>query len=135
MLRLQEEMLQFVQAQAQDGYPYEVCGLLGGSGGRVLKVQPMRNIANDPRVRYVMDPEELLAAFQNFEANGWDLLAIYHSHPAGPSYPSETDIAESYYPDVVYLIINLAVPHAPEITAWTIRDGRASPAVLQVVTS
>ncbi len=135
MLLLQEDMLQFVLAQARDSYPYEACGLLGGSDGRVLKVQPMRNIADDPRTRYVMDPEELLAAFQDFEANDWDLLAIYHSHPAGPSHPSETDIAESYYPDVVYLIISLAVRHAPKVTAWTIRDGQASPAVLQVITS
>jgi proteasome lid subunit RPN8/RPN11 len=38
------------------------------------------------------------------EAQGLEMVGIYHSHPHGPDSPSPTDIAEAYYPDAVYLI-------------------------------
>jgi proteasome lid subunit RPN8/RPN11 len=38
------------------------------------------------------------------EARGWELLGIFHSHPAGPAIPSETDVRRAYYPDSLYLI-------------------------------
>ena len=55
-------------------------------------------------VRYRMEPLEQLAAFEAIDAQGWQLVGIYHSHPAGPEQPSPTDIAEAYYPEAVYLI-------------------------------
>ncbi len=120
-------------AHAQEGYPDEVCGLIGGRDGRACAWRALRNADPRPQVRYTLDPEEQLAAFQEFEAQGWELLAVVHSHPAGPSWPSESDITESFYPDVIYLIINLVDRHQPEVTAWWIQDGRAKPADWQIV--
>jgi proteasome lid subunit RPN8/RPN11 len=51
-----------------------------------------------------MHPEEQLNAFLHFEAQGWELVGIYHSHPQGPDSPSAADLAEAYYPESVYLI-------------------------------
>jgi len=62
-----------------------------------------------------MEPYELLAAFNQFETSGLDLLAIFHSHPAGPSQPSPTDIAQFAYPGVAIIII------APEKDGWQVR--------------
>ncbi len=50
-----------------------------------------------------MEPAEQLRAFDWIDSQGLDLLGIYHSHPAGPERPSETDIAEAAYP-VAHLI-------------------------------
>jgi proteasome lid subunit RPN8/RPN11 len=33
-----------------------------------------------------------------------ELVGIYHSHPQGPPGPSEIDVREAYYPNVVHLI-------------------------------
>jgi proteasome lid subunit RPN8/RPN11 len=83
--------------------PEEACGILAGGGREVLAVYPITNQLHSP-VRYLMEPHEQLKAFQLIEAQGWELLAIYHSHPHGPEEPSPTDIAEAYYPEAVYLI-------------------------------
>ena len=70
-----------------------------------------------------MDPREQLAAFRDMDANGEDLVAIYHSHPASQAYPSPTDRAESHYPDAVYVLVSLR-GEPPEVRAFRI-DGDA----------
>ena len=82
--------------------PQEACGLLAGKGESVGKVMPIANQMQSS-VRFRMDPQEQLLAFNWIEANGLELVGIFHSHPAGPDAPSATDIAEASYP-VVYLI-------------------------------
>lgn len=114
-------------AQALAGLPEEVCGLLGGIDGRAYTRRALRNVATTPHVRYEIDPAEQIAVMLEFEASGWELVGVYHSHPLGPAQPSATDIAESYYPDVVYFIISLADPAAPQITAWQIVAGEVYP--------
>ena len=44
-----------------------------------------------------MDPQEQYHALMWIEENQLDLIAIYHSHPAGPETVSATDIDESAY--------------------------------------
>lgn len=83
--------------------PEEACGLVAGSNGCSLEIYPMENVLKSP-VRFLMNPEQQLRIFQLLEDRGWDLLAIYHSHPNGPPTPSDTDVAETYYSDAVSLI-------------------------------
>jgi proteasome lid subunit RPN8/RPN11 len=83
--------------------PVEACGILAGTEGTVKAVFPLKNELKSP-VRFKMAPEEQLSTFNNIEDRGWELLAIYHSHPQGPATPSRTDIVEAYYPDAIYLI-------------------------------
>lgn len=86
-------------------YPLEACGLLAGRRGCVERVIPINNILMSPS-RYLMNPQQQLQVFNDLEANGQELLAIYHSHPDGPAYPSKTDISQAYYPDAYYIIWN-----------------------------
>lgn len=134
MLLITHEMAQSMVAQAVAGLPEEVCGLLGGPVGKAVDIRAISNIADRPDVHYLMDPNEQWAAFQAYEAAGWELLAVYHSHPAGPAHPSETDIAASCYPGVAYFIVSLEQPDAPSLTAWLIEDGAVRPAAWQVTT-
>lgn len=94
-----EQMRQHVAQQA----PKEACGLVAGENQRSQAVLPIRNALDSP-VRFRMDPVEQLHAFDYLDSQNWDLLAIYHSHPAGPDHPSETDLAEAAYPQAVNLI-------------------------------
>jgi [CysO sulfur-carrier protein]-S-L-cysteine hydrolase len=82
--------------------PMEACGLLAGKDGMVSISHGIRNDARSP-VHYRMNPKGQLRAFNRFEDLGLDMLAIYHSHPAGPPGPSPTDIREAMYA-VVYII-------------------------------
>ena len=87
-----DEMLEHVKSHV----PLEACGLLAGKNNRLEKVILVRNQAQSP-VRFVMDPYEQLQAFEWMEAQGLDLIGIFHSHPAGPEIASVTDIAEAAY--------------------------------------
>lgn len=84
-------------------YPEEACGLLAGINNRVSSVFSVKNVLKSPH-HYRMDAQEQLTCFLTIEQYHWDLLGIYHSHPQGPPYPSQTDLAEAYYPDTAYLI-------------------------------
>jgi proteasome lid subunit RPN8/RPN11 len=81
----------------------EACGLVAGIDNQSKTVISVTNILHAPH-RFRMDPQEELNAFWLAEQNGWDILAIYHSHPHGIWNPSPTDLAELTFPEVIYLI-------------------------------
>jgi len=124
-VRLTREQVNRMLAQAHAEAPNECCGLLLGRGDVVEDVFPGRNIHMSPRT-YEMDPQDQLRAFRLMDERGWDLVGIYHSHPATEAYPSRTDRAKALYPDARYIIISLADPDRPQIRAFRIVD--AAPA-------
>ena len=77
--------------------------MVAGDDQTSCAVYPVMNELHSP-VRFRMDPEQQLKYFNQLEAEDWQLLAIYHSHLQGPEEPSAIDIAEAYYPGVIYLI-------------------------------
>jgi proteasome lid subunit RPN8/RPN11 len=101
-LELTASQLQRMQSHVQSCLPQEACGLLAGKAGTVHQVIPVTNEAGSA-FSFRMNPREQLAAFDRIEADGLELLGIFHSHPDGPQSPSATDIAEAAYP-VVYVI-------------------------------
>jgi proteasome lid subunit RPN8/RPN11 len=101
--------------------PNEACGLLAGRAGRIDKVYLITNAQASP-VRYEMEPGELIEAILEMERADWELLGIFHSHPAGPPTPSPTDVAQAYYPDSAYLICSPGAENW-QGRAFEIRDG------------
>ncbi len=112
-----------ILAHARQGYPEEVCGLVAGRSGCAVEVYPGRNISPTPRVAYELD-HDTLARLIDIEDAGLELVAIYHSHPAGPEVPSATDIARAAYPAAVYLILSLADPARPVLRGFRIVENR-----------
>jgi proteasome lid subunit RPN8/RPN11 len=96
---LREAMQRDVHARL----PNEACGLVGGLHRRALEIFPVTNDLHSP-VRFRMDSKEQVRVLLDLEQRGWDLLAIYHSHPNGPDQPSPTDLSEAAYPEAVNLI-------------------------------
>jgi [CysO sulfur-carrier protein]-S-L-cysteine hydrolase len=113
-LTLHQKQWDQIIGDVESRIPEEACGLIAGKAGQVNDVMPITNEYRS-QVRYRMAPEEQLRAFERFEQHGWDLLAIYHSHPSGPPYPSETDINEATYPETIYLIL------FPDQNTWNCR--------------
>ena len=109
--------------------PREACGVLAGKDGLVDVVLPIRNAAAS-RVRYQMDPKAQLRAFAQIEEAGQELLAIFHSHPKGPSVPSPTDIKEAAYA-AVYVIWS-PVGRRWQARAFWIEAGHAAEVPLNV---
>ncbi len=94
-----EQMRAHVAAEG----PLEACGLVAGLDQKSHAVFRIQNeLASSTQFR--MEPNEQLKALLEIERAGWQMLAIYHSHPAGPPRPSQTDVAEARYPGVAHLI-------------------------------
>src|SRR5260221_8074958 len=94
-------------AHAREGYPEEVCGMIGGREDRANRVARIPNVSPTPRVRFEMDRPIMVKTIMDFQRAGLDVVGIYHSHPEGGSAPSQTDIAEAMWPDAVYLIVDM----------------------------
>jgi proteasome lid subunit RPN8/RPN11 len=137
-LHLTDQQVEEMIRHAQREYPNEACGLLAGKAcpeqgrracpeqgrrdGWVERVYQMTNADHSP-VTYSLEPEEQYRAFMEIEAEGRELLAIYHSHSHSPAYPSVTDLELAYYPDCLYLIISLADRARPIIRAFRVVEG------------
>ena len=104
-LRLSPAHYAAILAHVESERPHEACGLLAGTAQGVLRVYPVENICHSSTA-YEMAPAQQVAAFLDMEAAGWELAAIYHSHPAGPAEPSPTDVAQAFYPEAVYVIVS-----------------------------
>jgi len=118
-VRLTQEQLNQMLMQARAEAPNECCGLLLGRGDIVEEVFPGRNMHMSPKT-YEMDPHDQLRAFQKMDERGWELVGIFHSHPATEAYPSKTDRAKALYPDARYVIVSLADHAQPQVRAFRI---------------
>lgn len=121
-LELSAALRDDIVAHARAEAPKEACGLVAGRDTRATRVIRCMNAHPSAVTRYTIDPREQLRAFRDMEANGEDLVAIYHSHPATQAYPSPTDRAESHYPEAIYVLVSLR-DTAPDVRAFRIRDG------------
>ena len=76
------------------GPPDEKCGILLGRGNRVTRIDHTANVAIDPFTTFEIDPAALIAAYRNARRKGGlEVLGFFHTHPQGPSTPSERDAA------------------------------------------
>ena len=111
--------------------PNEACGLLGSRGERVERVVAIANIAASPDRYFEMDPREMVNALFQFERQGLDVAAIWHSHPAGEPVPSARDIRKVSWPQVTQLIVGTGRGR-PQLAAWQIRNGEVSRVPLHI---
>jgi len=88
-------------------------------------IHSTRNLRKSGR-HFLMDPREQIAAMESLRLRGLDVIAFYHSHPAGPSYPFPEDIRLAFYPDVATLIVSLENSQPPVIAVFRIVGGRIS---------
>lgn len=109
-------------AHAREGFPLEVCGILGGTGESVSAIYRMTN-TDASNEHFMMDPKEQFAVVKDLRAKGLAMLAIYHSHPETPARPSEEDIKLALTPEVSYVIISLADAAVPVINSYKISSG------------
>ena len=100
---LQGNHWQQMRSHAIQDAPLEACGLVGGKEWRSLEVFPTVNELQSP-TRFRVEPQAQIRIFHLLEERGWELIGVYHSHPAGPDRPSQVDITESAYPEVINLI-------------------------------
>ncbi|HEY7477472.1 MAG TPA: M67 family metallopeptidase [Actinomycetota bacterium] len=123
MPELDRAFYQEIVEQGLREFPNECCGLIAADDGAPVRVFPMRNADASPAT-YRLDGKEQLQVFEELDAKGWDLWAIYHSHTHTEAYPSETDIKLAFYPEARYLLLSIADRERPVLRSFRILDGQ-----------
>ena len=96
-----------IVAHAVSDLPNECCGLLIGSAEMVEDAARARN-AKRSRTKFEVEPADHFAAIRRARAAGLEIIGAYHSHPSGPSGPSDTDRLRLTDPTMLQVIISLA---------------------------
>ncbi len=131
-MEISQELVDEMVAHAREDVPNECCGMVGGRDGMAEKVVRVENSAASP-LRYEMDPQGQFDALKEIEADGGELLAIYHSHTKSAAYPSQTDVNQAQnWPEQIYVIVSLADSAAPDVKAFTLADLQIADAELNV---
>jgi proteasome lid subunit RPN8/RPN11 len=104
---LKANVLADIVRHAREEAPAECCGLLLGRNSEITEAVRTRNVADEGRSRFVIDPKDHIDGRRDARRRGLEVLGFYHSHPRSPASPSETDRAEASYPDHLYLIVSL----------------------------
>ncbi|HET7698909.1 MAG TPA: M67 family metallopeptidase [Vicinamibacterales bacterium] len=124
-MKIRQQVLDRIVAHAVGDLPNECCGLLIGNAQVVEDAAPARNVRRS-RTRFQVEPADHFAAIRRARAAGLDVIGAYHSHPNGPSGPSETDRARLTDPAMFHVIISLA--HGTRtVRAFRFADGNFTP--------
>ncbi len=137
--QLPDEVLAEIVRQAEAGYPEEICGIVIGRREEpaTYTVRQVRNVANtepqrdttgverNARTAYRMDDRDVLRVLREADAQGWDTLTFYHSHPDHDAYFSAMDRdralhaeGEPLWPGACYLVISVRERRAREACAY-----------------
>ena len=137
-----DHLLQAVFREARAAFPAECCGWLQGprDGAAVDVMRPCKNaqdsgvhISDDANARgddraYAIADDDQLALATSFDKSDTPPRIIYHSHPNGRAYFSETDTADatpwgepSY--DVQQLVVGIDGDRVTEAVLFDWSDG------------
>ncbi|TAN43543.1 MAG: M67 family peptidase [Nitrospirae bacterium] len=131
-LNIPKDLFDRMLFHSRGGYPNEVCGILAGIGNTASALYETTNAEPSP-VSYLMDPAEQFRIMKDIRQKGLRMLAIYHSHPQSPPYPSSKDIGLAFYDDVFYMIVGLIDQADPDVKIFRITEGSVSESAVVLV--
>lgn len=128
-VRISKSALERMVAHARACLPEEACGLVAGrvercDDGVVVKVIEqvylLENIDHST-THFSLDPADQFASVRDARERGMAVLGNWHSHPLGPSRPSEEDKRLAYDSAASYLILSLEGKE-PVLHSYSIAD-------------
>jgi proteasome lid subunit RPN8/RPN11 len=132
MIAIPQAIVSRIVAQARSELPNEACGLLAGKEGEAMEQYPLTNVDHSPE-HFSFDPKEQFRVLREARAQGWQVIANYHSHPASPARPSEEDIRLAFDPNITCIILSLQEKENPVIKAFSIREGQVRPVEIKII--
>ena len=123
-LRLSGGLLEELRREAEQAYPAECCGVLGGRGNEIKEVTrlvPVTNRRTDDPHRYLISPDDLRRITADLRQEELEVLGFYHSHPDHSAAPSAFDI-EHAWPWYSYLIVRVEGGRGREAASWTLDE-------------
>jgi proteasome lid subunit RPN8/RPN11 len=132
MLRIPQHIYDDLITHAREGFPLEVCGILGGTSDAVSETYRMTN-TDASNEHFMMEPKEQFAVVKDLRSKGLSMLAVYHSHPETPARPSEEDIRLALTPGVSHVIVSLADPQQATVKSFKIDHGIVNPESIELI--
>jgi len=117
-----------LKSWSAEAYPHEACGLILGQtdGARIgaVRVTQAENLNRDrPEDRYILNPEDFLAADRSARQEGLEIVGIWHTHPDHPAEPSGADLAGAWE-GYSYVIITTTASGAVDLRSWRLSSGQ-----------
>jgi [CysO sulfur-carrier protein]-S-L-cysteine hydrolase len=130
-VRIDAALLERIVAHARREFPNECCGMIAVRDGRAVAIHEATNLAASP-LRFEVDGREIIRAQDDFEDEGAEMGAIYHSHTRSEPYPSQTDVNfAAGWPGVEWLIVGLRRDGDPTVRSYRIDDGAVAEVEVQ----
>ena len=122
-MKIPQNIIDQLIAQARQDAPNETCGYLLGRDDVVTENYWMENIDHSPE-HFSFAPKDQFAAFRYARSKGLCILANWHSHPASPSRPSQEDLRLANDPAIRYAILSLH--EGIHLNSFRILNGRVA---------
>lgn len=122
MVTITKNTFNGIRIHAENGYPYEICGVLIGKDDKITDYKECKNL-NTTRAhdRYELDPVSFNLADQWARSRKLEIMGIYHSHPDHPSKPSETD-RQAAWPGWYYIILSILEGKFNNFRTWILDE-------------
>jgi len=126
-LVIPDDVFAAIKEHGVASYPDECCGaLIGEESGQVVEALALSNTTSDERRRrFLIGPDEYLAAERRARETARTLIGFYHSHPNHPAIPSAFDLAHAW-PNLRYLILSVRSGRPEEARTWRLREDRSA---------
>ena len=122
MIIIPSYILRDMVNHAEEHAPVEACGLLVGVGVEVIKSCRLTNVDASPE-HFSLNPKEQFAVIKEIRPQGWEVLAVYHSHPTTPARMSQEDLRLAFAPEMRHVIISLIDKENPQVRCFIVREG------------
>ena len=130
-MKIKQDIISKIIEHAKREAPVEACGYLAAKDGIVERHYDLTNIDHSED-HFSFDPKEQFAIVKDARAKGYEVCAVYHSHPATPARPSVEDINLAYDPVISYVIVSLAGGQE-DVKSFKIAGGKAEREDLEIV--
>jgi proteasome lid subunit RPN8/RPN11 len=132
IILLTSEQLRLLKEVARKSFPVEACAILFGKivgeEAVVTKIVVAPNILQSS-VRFKIDPETVVSAFEQADREGLQFIGLFHSHPA-PANPTTTDLQNmKLWPYAIWLILSTT---NDGIAAFQITNGKIQKVALKI---
>lgn len=104
-VRISSGVLAAILSESERARDHEICGLLFGDATHIVEHLACRNIADDARRAFEIDPVQLIAAHTAARRGGLQIVGCYHSHPGGSAEPSLRDADGAAADGALWLIV------------------------------
>ena len=121
--RLRSSAAAAIVEHAREAQPRECCGILLGTGSRILESVRVQNLATDPD-RFLLDPKQHIDIRRDARRRGLEVIGFYHSHPHSAAQPSATDVAAADT-EALHVIVGL-LRNPPSIRAFLIAEKKCA---------